>query len=90
MDRTCIMCGFSFIAVHKRGRPQLYCTVECRRLAEYEIGRLNRRLEQLESRRAEIAANGHKWEQKLLIPLDAQIEEATARLRDLLSAPADP
>lgn len=90
MDRTCIMCGFSFIAVHKRGRPQVYCTVECRRLAEYEIGRLNRRLEQLESRRAEIAANGHKWEQTMLVPLDAQIEEATARLRGLLSAPADP
>lgn len=90
MDRTCIMCGFSFIAVHKRGRPQLYCTVECRRLAEYEIGRLNRRLEQLESRRSEIAANGHKWEQKMLVSLDVQIDEATARLRDLLSVPADP
>jgi sugar-specific transcriptional regulator TrmB len=85
VDRDCIICGFSFIVVHRRGRPQVYCSVECRRLAEYEVGRLNRRLETLESRRSEIAAGGRKWEVGMLPVLDQQIDEATARLRALIT-----
>lgn len=90
MDRTCIMCGFSFIAVHKRGRPQLYCTVTCRRLSEYEIGRCNTRLLELESRRDELAAGARRWERGQLAVLEEQIAVVTARLRRLIEGPAGP
>ncbi|MDO5619284.1 hypothetical protein [Kocuria sp.] len=54
-------------------------------MAEYEIKRTNIRLTGLEERRAEVAANGRKWEQGQIPVLDEQIAEANARLRGLIS-----
>ncbi|MGH8645222.1 MAG: hypothetical protein ACREX4_12455 [Gammaproteobacteria bacterium] len=37
------------LPVNKAGRPSEYCSTGCRRAAEFEIRRVNRRLESLET-----------------------------------------
>lgn len=44
----CIKCGRNFITEANTGRPPSYCSTACRRSAELEITRINRRLEALE------------------------------------------
>jgi hypothetical protein len=46
---TCLKCG-SPVARSPRGRPKTYCGPVCRRLTEYSIRRLTRRLTDLENR----------------------------------------
>ena len=82
---SCVYCGGQFIAVHSRGRPQLYCSGSCKEAKKYEVGRLNERLKRLEDRRSEVVARGRKWEQGMVSVLDRQIQEAAERLESLSS-----
>jgi hypothetical protein len=65
------------------GRPRVYCSTACRRAAELEIRRCNRRLERLE----ESASNLRLWgtATKQLPRVEAEIERAQARLLALLA-----
>ncbi|MGB5409333.1 MAG: hypothetical protein WBN08_20625 [Thiogranum sp.] len=47
---TCRKCG-NALQQPATGRPPTYCSKACRRAAEYEITRINRHLEKLESER---------------------------------------
>jgi hypothetical protein len=80
MWRTCRWCAGEFIAPHRRGRPQLYCSQVCKAQTKREVKRLNDRLARLEQRRAEVLALGRRWEQGMVPVLDRQIQEAGARL----------
>lgn len=80
MRRLCAYCGGVFIAVHRRGRPQLYCSAACKESKKYEVKRLNGRLARLEQRRAEVLALGRSWEQGMVPVLDRRIQEARDRL----------
>ncbi len=48
VEKVCKSCGLS-LPVNKAGRPSEYCSTGCRRAAEFEIRRVNRRLESLET-----------------------------------------
>jgi hypothetical protein len=48
-DLTCRQCGTA-LTKPPTGRPPRWCSVGCRRAAEYEIRRISRHLEQLEER----------------------------------------
>lgn len=80
MWRTCRWCAGEFIAPHRRGRPQLYCSQACKAQTKHEVKRLNARLVRLEERRSEVIALGRRWEQGMVPVLDRQIQEAGARL----------
>lgn len=88
MERFCGYCGGGFLEVHRRGRPQLYCSVACRSARQYEVGRVNSRLERLEARRAEVIAKARRWEQGMVPVMDRQIGELTDRLHELTSGSA--
>ena len=51
---TCRKCGNAFPGRARTGRPAMYCSLACRRAAEYEIRRLSRRLERLEDERHQL------------------------------------
>lgn len=48
MDK-CVMCGRA-LTQPSTGRPRRYCSTGCRRAADLEVRRLDRRLDQLEQR----------------------------------------
>ena len=50
---TCLKCGDP-LTKPATGRPPRYCSAPCRRLAEYEIKRLQRHLQRLETEREEL------------------------------------
>jgi len=50
MQLKCKKCGTA-MEPPETGRPPTFCSVPCRRAAEYEITRINRHLERLESER---------------------------------------
>ena len=54
---TCRKCGTA-LKRPKTGRPPVWCSTACRRSAEYEIKRVNRRLEALESQLDRLVADG--------------------------------
>ena len=96
-DRHCRYCSGE-LRVSKRGRPPNYCSVGCRRAAEYEVRRMSRRLERLEDehdrlerRTAEYTlrdAGASDWQlqrhQSDAHVVDLQIARARQRMRDLL------
>ena len=88
MRRICAYCGGVFIAVHRRGRPQLYCSASCKESKKYEVKRLNARLARLEQRRAEVLTLGRRWEQGMVPVMDRQIGDLTDRLYELTSGSA--
>lgn len=49
-DNTCATCGNSLPPPADTGRPRRYCGEGCKRAAGYEITRINRLLEKLETR----------------------------------------
>jgi hypothetical protein len=79
------------------GRPPTYCSVGCRRSAEYEVRRISRRLEALEERasrlRHEPDTSVRDWvgrtRLEALTDVEAEIADAEARLRALLAAEAE-
>ncbi len=80
------------------GRPPTYCSVGCRRTAEYELRRLDRRLGSLEVQRDTIQVRLDRYavmppqgtavvatEGLALASVEAAIVRATDRLRELLA-----
>lgn len=50
MTTTCLSCRIELPPREGAGRPSRYCSDTCKRVAGYEITRLNRRLQKLEER----------------------------------------
>lgn len=72
------------------GRPPLYCSVACRRVAEAELRRLDRRLASLEAERDRIALDGVTYNypsadmnRRRLAAIETAIAGATERQRQL-------
>lgn len=88
--RRCRECGADVPRAHVRGRPPVYCSKTCRRLAEFRIRRVNRQLDALETQLA--YAQHARWygtakgRQKWVTELEALVRAAEARLRELLEA----
>jgi hypothetical protein len=70
------------------GRPPAYCSPACRRAAEYELERLQRRLEKLETYAADLRLMGDPDRQARKV--DQELEQAERRLRELLAGQVDP
>lgn len=89
MSETCQVCAVALLQ-KTRGRPRVFCSVACRRLAAFEITRLQRRIERLELEAERIRRDhsglsrfGSTREQTIA---DIKTEKllATERLRELL------
>ena len=93
--QNCAKCGEPLPARAKTGRPAIYCSEGCRRSAELELRRLQRRLEALEVRGSELRHSRddgiRDWhgrrQPEALANCEAEIAEAESRLRLLLSEP---
>lgn len=89
---TCRVCGAE-LTLPRTGRPPRYCTVICRRAAEYALKRANHHLESLERRRDELrrrltteklyVARRRSLEQEVAT-LEADIDRYQGELRRLL------
>ena len=81
---ACLICG---VEVNRDGNGQMvsYCGLACRRASEYERKRLQARLLALESGLGRMRRGGGNQFQ--LDDMQAEIDQAGARLRELLSAP---
>lgn len=92
----CVKCGKPIQTTATTGRPPDYCSASCRRAAEYEVRRVNRRIEMLEERLAwekltnenTRDASGRKRAERV-DSLNGLIAEAEGRLKRLLSAKGD-
>ena len=89
---TCLKCGEPLPERAATGRPTTYCGVPCRRAGEFEIRRLNRRLERLEETASELRHSRstiRDWlgrtRQQALADTAAEIGAAEERLRALLA-----
>jgi hypothetical protein len=80
-QRSCRKCGGRLV-IPSTGRPPTYCSIACRRSAEFEIRRISRRLEGLENER-------HKLQTGLAVVLsrgepdawERDLREARTKLR---------
>lgn len=92
---ACVKCGGP-LEKPATGRPPRWCSTACRRLAEYELRRINRRLEKLEGRASRLRhspdVGAKDWlgrtHAQALAGTQAEIVEAETRLRALLDASA--
>ena len=90
-ETRCVKCGNVLPPPSAVGRPAKYCSTACRRLAEYEVSRLQSRLSRLED---ELLRERHNnsglkdWNgcdvAARMVDLRADIAEAEARLRELI------
>lgn len=89
-DNTCRVCG-TITKPKPRGRPQTYCGEACRRIAEFEIRRIQARLARLEDegercRRDRMGLTdqfGAQPEEQIL-DIERETAIANARLRELV------
>jgi hypothetical protein len=58
MENTCVKCG-NPLEKPKTGRPPSYCSSACRRSAEYELRRLQKHIEKLETRKIELSVTSN-------------------------------
>jgi predicted nucleic acid-binding Zn ribbon protein len=80
----CVKCG-RVVEQRATGRPRRFCSVACKRSAEYERRRLDRRLAWMEEELVHIRdQNGRVWNRHTEAGLEREITVAEARLRDLL------
>ena len=91
MDMTCAKCGSIFERQPGPGRPPAYCGDLCKRLVEYEVRRIDRRLGAYELEQRELKAEGTAWRddsdrQKRLRALRRWIRMDEDRLGELLAA----
>lgn len=95
--KLCIKCGQEIKPVSTTGRPPDYCSPGCRKSAEYEIGRVNRRLadlendlvhEKLHNDKKSVNCNGQSPQERIAA-LENAIVESESRLKVLLSAKND-
>jgi hypothetical protein len=90
----CVKCGTG-LTRPATGRPPRYCSVTCRRAAEFELRRVQRRLESLEREEQELRAGRHFWlsgehMRERLDFVRAEIDRLEARMRELFDAGAEP
>jgi hypothetical protein len=80
----CPRCSRAIPASEGAGRPATYCSPGCRRAAEYEIRRINDRLDHLEQRFSALRFTIHRtgWEDDPAL-LEAEIARQRARLAEL-------
>lgn len=89
-DPQCIKCGSPLAPKAGTGRPAIYCGESCRRLVEYEIRRLDRRIAGYELELRGLRYDGpddfdDTERQKRMRALRRWITEDEARLLALLS-----
>lgn len=87
---TCAKCKAAIEPRPGPGRPPTYCSDACKRLIEFELRRIDRRLAKYESDRRELLYDGpydDSWDEaerkKRLRALRRWIDEDEARLRQL-------
>jgi hypothetical protein len=86
---SCVKCGRS-LEHATRGRPRRFCSIGCKRSAEYERRRLDRRIGWMEDQLVHVRdQNGRVWNPHTEAGLERQITAAEARLRDLLDTDGD-
>jgi hypothetical protein len=90
MAETCLKCGAPLPkrAAGDVGRSRDYCDAVCRRAVEYELRRLQRRLQGLEDTLAHVVASG-AGDQAQGRHLRKAIATAEGRLRVLLAGSPD-
>jgi hypothetical protein len=97
---TCARCGVEIARTDGRGRPARYCGEGCKRLTEFELRRLDRRLAgyhfELREELADRTPAAQAWTDNLnrtraqrIRDLRRWIAEDEARLRELVGAPGD-
>lgn len=77
--RACLKCGATLAPAEGPGRPSTYCGEACRRLAEFELRRLDRRLAKYEAELREELADRNEpdaW-------IDNLGRDRPQRIRDL-------
>jgi hypothetical protein len=92
----CVKCGQAFQTEAKVGRKASYCSIACRRSAELEITRINRRLFNLEEqvvKEKQHVVTGRDFygadQPQRITKLKNAIAEEEARLRILFAAKGD-
>jgi hypothetical protein len=88
MADTCIRCAAP-VTKPATGRPPTYCSTTCRRAAEFELRRCERRLERLEGKASDLriegaTPDGQGWPDKRLARVTLEIERYERRLEALL------
>jgi hypothetical protein len=63
IERVCRRCAGPLVTP-RTGRPPTFCSTACRRAAEYEVRRLSRRLERLETEAADLCVQLHVIEHR--------------------------
>ena len=86
----CASCGAELEPHTGSGRPFVYCGEPCRRIAEYQIRALVRRLDKSEIELRSLKVDGGFYSdedrRKRMAALRRWIKEDTAKLRSLLGA----
>ncbi|MGH8593515.1 MAG: hypothetical protein ACREV3_06555 [Gammaproteobacteria bacterium] len=92
VEKVCKSCGVS-LPVNKARRPSDYCSTGCRRAAEFEIRRVNRRLESLETSLSSMRINPDDELMSMIAgctrtervaAVEAELAMLKARFRELL------
>ena len=87
---NCLKCKAPLEASNGKGRPKAYCSTACRRSAEMEIRRADKRLNALENDALNIRLGcGFDLSDGYAKEINAEIERLEARLKLLLSANED-
>lgn len=89
----CLICHRPIEPKEGPGRPNVYCSPACRRTAEHEVRRLDRRLERLEEQRDDLRGEVLQYQGTgmmrfygpALAACEANIVTATERMRVLLA-----
>jgi len=89
-SRACPVCG-SIVPESTGGRPARYCSPTCRRLAAYELRRVQARLVRLENQaeacrrdRSGLADAHFSSPEQRAADIQAELDRNTARLRELI------
>lgn len=84
---SCIFCGDKLPPPADTGRPRRYCDESCKRGAGYEIVRVNRRLEKLESNLSDQRIFCEQWgtPKSVITILENELNLTRKRLLELLT-----
>jgi hypothetical protein len=93
--KNCVICKQPFESTAKTGRPKEYCSVACRRMAEREILRIEKRISVLEEKLMELRcmspdtwlAGGRAHE--IIVRYEIELKSQNDRFRLLLSGADD-
>ena len=87
MTDTCPSCGNGLPPPATTGRPRTYCGEPCKRMAAYEITRINRRLEKLEDNLSSQRVFCEQWgsPKSVITIIENEISLTRNRLLELLA-----